>query len=178
MSINRIFLILISINFLSVLTLFWSIHEYSASIEEISKANYQRAYSYLLADELRQSSDDLTRLGRTYVVTGDVSYKQQYLDILAIRNGKKPRPENYHRIYWDFVAAGEVKPRPDTETISLQKLMQNAGFTDVEFEKLKKAQANSDGLVNLEVEAMNLVEGKDARKIIPKLKFFSCRGVK
>lgn len=35
--------------------------------------------SYLLADELRQSSDDLTRLMRTYAMTGDKKYKDFFL---------------------------------------------------------------------------------------------------
>ena len=60
---------------------------------------YDTYKSYLPADELRQSSDDLTRLGRTYVTTDDVRYEKQYFDIPAIRNSKKPRPEGYHRIY-------------------------------------------------------------------------------
>jgi methyl-accepting chemotaxis protein len=108
---------------------------------------------------LRQSSDDLTRLARTYVVTGDAKYEQQYMDILDIRNGKKPRPQNYERIYWDFVAAGNSKPRPDGETIALSELMKRAGFTDQEFGKLKEAQNNSDALVRTEVIAMNAVKG-------------------
>ncbi|HJX31225.1 MAG TPA: hypothetical protein VJ624_05160 [Thermodesulfobacteriota bacterium] len=32
--------------------------------------------SYTLADELRQSSDDLTRFARIYVATGDPKYEQ------------------------------------------------------------------------------------------------------
>ena len=44
----------------------------------------------------------------------------------------------------------------------LQTLMQQAGFTEGEFAKLKEAQANSDGLVKLEVRAMNAVKGKFA----------------
>ena len=42
-----------------------------------------RHTSYLRADELRQSSDDLTRLGRTYVVSGDERYEKMYMDVLA-----------------------------------------------------------------------------------------------
>ena len=49
--------------------------------------------SYLLADELRQSSDDLTRLMRTYALTGDEKYKDYFFTVLDIRNGKKTRPE-------------------------------------------------------------------------------------
>jgi hypothetical protein len=37
-------------------------------MEQLSEVRY---LSYQAADELRQSSDDLTRLARTYVVTGD-----------------------------------------------------------------------------------------------------------
>jgi methyl-accepting chemotaxis protein len=122
----------------------------------------QRYHSYLLADELRQSSDDLTRLARTYVVTGNALYKQQYMDILAIRNGEKPRPEEYHRIYWDLVTEAGQKPRPDsTVQRPLMDLMRDAGFSDAEFAKLQEASDQSNGLVALEVEAMNLVEGKD-----------------
>ncbi|MEX5745165.1 methyl-accepting chemotaxis protein [Massilia sp. X63] len=126
---------------------------------QVSHAYKLRYQSYILADELRQSSDDLTRLARTYVVTGEASYEQQYLDILDIRNGKKPRPENYERIYWDFVAAGEAKPRPDTIAISLNELMKKAGFSEQEFAKLKEAQDNSDALVKTETVAMNAVKG-------------------
>jgi methyl-accepting chemotaxis protein len=127
--------------------------------EELNDVADRRYRSYLLADELRQSSDDLTRLGRTYVVTGNPEFEREYLRILDIRNGKAPRPQDYHRIYWDFVAAGQSQPRPNGETISLQDLMVKAGFTDAEFAKLKEAQANSDGLVELETRAMNAVKG-------------------
>jgi methyl-accepting chemotaxis protein len=142
--------------------------ESRSASEEQAKAYQNRYRSYLLADELRQSSDDLTRLGRTYAVTGDLSYKQQYMDILSIRNGEKPRPQAYHRIYWDFVAGGNLKPRPDDVTVPLLRLMKEQGFTDTEFKELEEAQKRSDGLVGLEVEAMNLVEGKDkAGKPLP-----------
>jgi methyl-accepting chemotaxis protein len=127
--------------------------------EDLKSKQEIRYRSYLLADELRQSSDDLTRLARTYVVTGDPAYEQQYNDILDIRNGKKPRPQEYYRIYWDFVAADGQKPRPDGATIALQELMKQAGFTDAEFAKLREAQANSDALVKTEVIAMNAVKG-------------------
>lgn len=160
-TIKKTFIVLSSLSVVAGLaTAFAMIRSRSASEDQAAAYN-NRYQSYLLADELRQSSDDLTRLGRTYVVTGDPSYKQQYLDILAIRNGEKPRPQAYHRIYWDFVAGGISKPRPDGVAVSLLTLMKRQGFTDAEFKQLEEAQKRSDGLVGLEVEAMNLVEGKD-----------------
>ncbi len=127
--------------------------------KKVTAAEERRYQSRLLADELRQSSDDLTRLARTYVVTADKRYEEQYWAVLDIRNGKAPRPENYDRIYWDFMAADEVKPRPDGRAIPLQQLMDGLGFTEEEFAKLQEAQTNSDNLVRMETVAMNAVKG-------------------
>lgn len=124
-----------------------------------------RFESYVRADELRQSSDDLTRFARTFVVTGDPKYDKMYWDVLAIRNGEKPRPEKYEHIYWDIVAGSGTKPRPDTEAVPLTTLMEQLGFTDKEFAKLAEAKSNSDALVKMEEQAMNsvmsLVQGSD-----------------
>jgi methyl-accepting chemotaxis protein len=107
---------------------------------ELNRYQEVRYRSYLLADELRQSSDDLTRLARTYVVTGDAAYEQQYWDVLAVRNGKKPRP--------------------DGRTVTLQQLMRQLGFTEAEFQKLREAEQNSNSLVRTETIAMNAVKGR------------------
>jgi methyl-accepting chemotaxis protein len=128
---------------------------------EVSAAQSARYASALLADELRQSSDDLTRLARTYVMTGDAEWERQYFEVLDIRNGKKPRPAGYEKIYWDFLAAGVEPPkgRGDPSTVPLVDMMKTAGFTDAEFAKLQEAAGNSDDLVRTETVAMNLVKG-------------------
>ena len=147
--------------FIGVLALFTfaSVLKLNTLTHEVESMSEIRYLSYLAADELRQSSDDLTRLGRTYVVTGDEKYEKMYLDILDIRNGKKPRPENYHQIYWDLVINYGDKPKADGKLIALVDMMKNLGFTDEEFGKLKEAQQNSDALVGMEVRAMNAVKG-------------------
>ncbi|WP_348693017.1 methyl-accepting chemotaxis protein [Duganella fentianensis] len=122
--------------FLILLLALYDISRTQAAIAASHSARYQ---SYLLANELRFSSEELTRLARTYVVTGDSKYEQQYLDILEVRNGRKPRA--------------------DGRTIALEALMRDAGFTEQEFNKLKEAQANSNALVATEVKAMNAVKG-------------------
>ncbi|WP_395806501.1 methyl-accepting chemotaxis protein [Archangium minus] len=100
---------------------------------------YVRYASYQVADELRQSSDDLTRLARTYVVTGEARYERMYWDVLAIRNGEQPRP--------------------DGRRISLIQMMEDLGFTQEELGKLAEAQHNSNALVRTESIAMNAVKG-------------------
>lgn len=139
-----------------LLAVFFAIY---VSLErQIDRANDLRHQTFLLADELRQSSDDLTRMVRTYVETGDPVYKQYYQDILDIRNGKKPRPSGYQNIYWDFVVANRPPHLGSGPAIALLELMRQAGFTQQEFRKLAEAKANSDKLTAREYEAMQLVE--------------------
>lgn len=152
----ELFYLSISISLAILLWLAFLIIENQNALDERHRTRYA---SYLLADELRQSSDDLTRLARTYVVTGEKLYKDMYFDILDIRNGKKPRPERYGGIYWDFVAANGEPPRPAGKAIALEDLMRELGFTEKEFALLHEAKENSDALVQAETEAMNAVEG-------------------
>jgi signal transduction histidine kinase len=130
---------------------------YVWSEKKIDDANESRLRSYLLADQLRQSSDDLTRMVRIYAVTGDPVYKQYYQDILDIRDGKKPRPADYHNLYWDLVLADGQRPRPPGAAAPLLELMRKSGFTEEEFARLAEAKANSDELTITEFAAMALV---------------------
>jgi adenylate cyclase len=123
------------------------------------EAEEQRFQSFQLADELRQSSDDLTRFARTYVTTGDDRYETFYNDVIAIRNGLLPRPDGYEGIYWDLIVAGLGKDWPDGPTVSLRNRMLDAGFTNAEFEKLSESQHRSDSLIRLETVAMNAMRG-------------------
>ena len=160
MTIKNLFLALLAaLTLLLCLVLLSVISLKSASDEAACSADL-RYRSYLLADELRQSSDDLTRLARTYAVTGDAKYEKQYFDILDIRNGKKPRPEHYERIYWDFVAAGIDKPQPDGATAPLQ-----AGADEgsgIQRAGIRQAQGSAEQLGcadKNETIAMNAVKG-------------------
>ena len=127
--------------------------------EKIAEAADRRYRSYLLADELRQSSDDLTRMARTYTVSGNPKFKEYFDRILAIRGGEAPRPVDYHNIYWDFVSATGVPPRVDTPPRSLKRLMKEAEFTETEFALLQETENESNELVNLENRAMNAMAG-------------------
>ena len=76
---------------------------YVHSEKQIDRAHDLRHQSFLLADELRQSSDDLTRMARSYVVTGNPVYQKYYQDILDIREGRQPRPQEYQSIYLSLI---------------------------------------------------------------------------
>ncbi len=129
---------------------------------QVETAQARHYESYKLADELRQSSDDLTRFVRTYAATGDERHERYYLTILDIRNGASVRPEGYGGVYWDLVVA-KLLPEPSSDrrgAVSLESRMRHAGITVDEFSKLKEAQNQSDDLVRLEKVAMNAVKGR------------------
>lgn len=126
--------------------------------KRLTESGALRYESYLLADQLRQSSDDLTRMVRSFVATGNKKFEQLFWDILDIRDGKKQRPLHYERVFWDFITVeSPVHPFQGDKKIALEELMKRAGFTEEEFELLAVAKLRSDKLVNLERTAMNLM---------------------
>ena len=74
-----------------------------------AESQARRYESLRVAMDLRQSSDDLTRMARTYVVTADPVFEQFYNDILDIRDGRAPRPVDFGDVYWDFVSATRLR---------------------------------------------------------------------
>ena len=122
-----------------------------------SRAENRRTASFLLADGMRQSSNDLTNMVRLYVATGRPVYRRYYNQILAIRNGTAPRPRNYDSSFWDRVLArGEsfVSYGPPE---SLVDQMRMAHFGQDEFRALKASLDASNGLARLELGVMNRV---------------------
>ncbi len=122
-------------------------------------AEKRRFQALKLADHLRQTSDDLTRMARAYVVTGNPVFERHFNTILAIRNGSAPRPEGYDGIYWDFVTAGGPMPAPPGKAVSLLKLMRQMGMTDGELGKLKEAEERSNALAGIEKQAFAAMKG-------------------
>lgn len=126
--------------------------------EGIRYANI-RYQSYVLATELRQSSDDLTKMVRLYVVTGEKKYRDYYNEILSIREGTSPRPRDYNQIYWDLVT-DDKRPTAFGPAESEKSLMLKMDFTMHEFDLLSEANHLSEALTKMEILAMNAREGK------------------
>lgn len=131
----------------------------------VAQAYNDRYQTYLLADEFRQSSEDLTRFARLVSSTGNPQFMEYYNGILEIRAGKRPRPVDYHLPYWDQVVAGAVASPDSNITAPLRQLMLDSGFTDEEFALMDRAIKQSEHLAVMETEAMNAALGifKDAQ---------------
>ncbi len=114
--------------------------------EQQSENGTTRYLSYLLADEFRQTSMDLTRLCRTYVATGDQKYWDAYWNIVKWRNGDAPRP----RTTDPDLYPGVRKKQSD--------IMTELNFSSKEFALLKEASNNSNALIATEDQAMKSIQ--------------------
>ena len=145
MSIRKLFITIYSILTLLLVVLGGLTTMMLTNQNTLNEKQEVRYLSYLAADELRQSSDDLTRLARTYVSSKDSKHEDAYWNILDVRGGKKQR-------------SNDVAIDPGM-TISLNDIMKRLNFTDEEFGKLKEAGDNSNDLVTTETIAMNAMKG-------------------
>lgn len=139
---------LVATLFVAIIALF---HSEAKDLNALVDAYRQHHETYVVAARMRQSTNDLTRLARTYVVTGNKKFEDQYLKILDTRDGKFPEPENYDRVYWDyFTVDGQEPPAKLTEPISYDEVIQRAELNGPEKEQLSQARQKSDELAKFE----------------------------
>ena len=164
-SIRRLLAILLGVLGLLVAGLFLITTLQLRKSDEQADVENRRTESFLVADSMRQSSNDLTQMVRLYVSTGEPRFREYYDEILAIRNGSAPRPRNYDSSFWDRVLAegkGQVEYGPAQ---SLVDQMRAASFTANEFEALNASLRASDDLARLELEIMSRVAVRIARGV-------------
>lgn len=137
------------------------------NVSEANQAQQSAATTRELAQELRQSSDDLTRFVRTFTVTGNASYWDYFLEVLDIRDGAGAKngktntlPEQPWRNWWDLKIATGHEPRLRGRPHAIADRFREAGFTETELALLDKAKRESDALVDLEDVASHAMAGK------------------
>jgi len=136
-----------------LIALLWEGEQKEFEIKNLEYASFE------LALELKQSSDDLTRMARLYTIRGDASFERYFKHIIAIRDGKQARPGNYIRTYWDHILAGSIKHNANGPTYSLEQKMLDLRFSDKERLYIASAKKKSDELVVMETIAMNAAKG-------------------
>lgn len=128
-------------------------------MDDLAAIQTQQTIATALAEEMRQSSNDLTRFARLYAATGDRSYKTAYNLIVDIRAGKVARPEGYNPHYWRVLPSNMSSLRSGSgEKIALVDLMQKNGFTAEELALLQEANEKSTALARTETAAFDLIE--------------------
>jgi signal transduction histidine kinase len=126
-------------------------------LEESQNARFA---SFLLADELRQSSDKLTRFARLFVASGDERYRQYYNDMLALHADEQARPVNYARLYWDMLAGKPGAPQVAPRALLLRDAATGLKVGADESALLDQADASSDSVVSIELAAMHAAKGE------------------
>ena len=157
-SLKRKFLIF----FLSLITFTFSLVVFFEVLENqksMAKNEFKRYQSYLLVDGLKQNSDNLTRMARSYVATGEPRFKEYFQRILDIRNGKAPRPKNYRNSYWDLVLATGRKPQRDGEPVAFWTLVEEAGLTHGNLNIFRETEVLVRDLLRMDEKAIHTVDG-------------------
>ena len=157
---KSVLILLILMLLTSIIGDLWVMRLINENDAAMAEAKQHQNDSLQLVDMIRQSSDDLTKMARTFAATGDGRYLQYFELILSIRSGDAPRPIDYHRIYWDYVIATGQYPRADGEPQSTSSLMETLGFSGEEFQLLESAKTASDQLAVLETTAIGLARGR------------------
>ena len=108
------------------------------TLDDITSAERKKYRSLQLANELFQSSEDLTKTARSYIITGDSIYERFFFEILDIRNGKRPRPQDYSMTYRE----SDSSRSSDTSgnAVSLMDLMRREGFSQRELDLLQQSR--------------------------------------
>jgi methyl-accepting chemotaxis protein len=160
MSIRQLFVWLVIVLAVLMGTIVSVTRELKDANLNLDQAHESRYYSFVLANEMRRTSEDLTKFGRAYVTTGDPNDEERYYYVLDVFNGKRARPKNYERFNWDLINTKQLRSAPSDTGVPLLELMKRAGFTAEELAKMQEAKANNDVLTKIEITAFNAVKGQ------------------
>ena len=141
---------------LSFILLTFTFFAYVLSEKQIDKANDLRYQSVIMALRLHQMSYDLSRLAQTYIITSNKFYKENYFEILGVREGLKPMPDCL--LYWELITLNNPRPCDLTRPISLIDKFKALQFTDVEIEEYKKASILLNNVIEIDKRAISLVD--------------------
>ncbi len=126
--------------------------------QELTRSQELRYESYRLATHLKNTADQLTRMARTYTVTGDPRYREYYEHILAIRNGQEVRPKQYGLTFWDQVTVDhDFHPADDGRAISILELFRRSHIRPEEIALLREAKEYADRLTEMERDTFRLM---------------------
>ncbi|HPR38894.1 MAG TPA: diguanylate cyclase [Spirochaetota bacterium] len=159
MKLKHYYLILSSVFLAVLIILAITVSRTFSILDKLAASEENRFRSYQLAMELFQTSEDLTRMARGYVVTGYSRYEKLYNEILDIRNGRVPRPNKYTPTYWHLSGAGKGASLEHVEAVPLNFLLRQAGLSGEEYNLLITAQQKADRLIYLESIAFAALNG-------------------
>ena len=118
-------------------------------------------YTIAILPQLRHETGLLSQLVRAYVATADARYLLVYYDILAIRQGDRPAPEDDHGLYWEHVMAGlrEHRLPEGVPGVSLGQRLQRLQADTAEQAALTRILEATEALGRIEQVAFAATQG-------------------
>ena len=172
LNLTRAFYVVVGLALLSLAALGYEYFNMRQNAIRINEATRIMIRDQQLAVQLRSSTDDLTTMARSYAATGLKKFKDHYEAIVAIREGKQERPEEYYNTYWDYLNADKPVPNPALAParafIDIIK-DPTSGFTNEEEKLAEKVLEESGNLSVFEREAFKLAEAGNHAAAIERL---------
>ena len=131
------------------------------AFNEASSAARHRQNSMALMSEVHHEVGLLGRLVSSYVSTANPRFLIYYYDILAIREGSKPRPEELPATYWEQVIAGTKAYEPTThgEVLPLVERTGRLGFDAREQTVVRRIYQVTERMKQIEQIAFAATQG-------------------
>ncbi|WP_265944563.1 hybrid sensor histidine kinase/response regulator [Dechloromonas sp. A34] len=161
MNLRKAFLI-VSLALTGMLTLIGSVTFGAlAAFNEATAAAQHRQNSMALMVGVQQEVSLLGRLVISYVITSNPRFLIYYYDILAIREGAKPRPDNLSASYWEQIIAGtQPYTAPTTgEVLPLEERTRQLGFDPGEQAVVRKIYQITEQMKQTEQVAFAATQG-------------------
>ena len=86
----------------------YAVFQTSTLQNEVSQMYQQKSKSLLLINQLQQSTEDLTRLARAFITTGNKAYQENYFKLISILEGKLAKPLFYPPTFWHNLKSYDV----------------------------------------------------------------------
>ena len=142
-----------------------------SAFDRVEAAQERRVEALRQVDELHRELDTLSRLVRSYTVTGDTRYLSYYYTILAIRDGDLPAlTDGEPATFWSRVLAGTTpfEPRHEGPRVSLRARLVLLGFDAAELEALEGVLAEAEAQREFERAVFAAIQGlQEARVAFP-----------
>lgn len=103
------------------------------------------------AEEIRRSSDNLSRFALSYLSTRDTFFKERYFQELNFRQNGSPQPQLYKGGHWEtsyFTEKADTTQKPPIDSYHHRLL--KSGISDGHYQSLREIEQLSDSLSVLE----------------------------
>lgn len=81
----------------------YAVFQTSTLQNKVSQAYQQKDLSVQLLNQLQQNTEDLTRLARSFFNSGNIAYKDNYLKLVSVLDGKLAKPLFYPSTFWHYL---------------------------------------------------------------------------